>query len=317
MSDKSLIVNKSMILKPFQIFISAVKSIKIWFILLLGLYGSTYFFEIPLDAKPFVRVIMVIAVFLQIGITANVLLKRTIEQYVAYKAAKDASWQSARGLISFILQTVLWALILLLILDNLGIDTTALVTGLGVGGIAAALAINNILGDLFASLSIVLDDPFEVGDFVIVGDLMGTVEHIGIKSTRIRSLSGEQIVFSNSDLLGSRIRNYKRMKERRVVFAVGIIYETPKDKLQEVTSWIRSIIESVENTRFDRCHFKSFGAYSLDFETVYYVLEPDYNVYMDIQQKINLAIFEKFEAEGIEFAYPTQMEFHKVIENAS
>jgi small-conductance mechanosensitive channel len=169
-----------------------------------------------------------------------------------------------------------------------------------------ALAAQNILGDLFASLSIVLDKPFVMGDFIIVGSQMGTVEKVGLKTTRVRALSGEQLIFANTDLLQSRIQNFKRMQERRVVFTIGVLYETPREKLAEIPRIIREIVESQDGTRFDRSHFKEFGDFSLNFETVYYVQVPDYNVYMDVQQAINLAMFERLAAEGIEFAYPTQ-----------
>jgi small-conductance mechanosensitive channel len=207
--------------------------------------------------------------------------------------------------------------VVLFALDNVGIKVTALVAGLGVGGIAIALAVQNILGDLFASLSIVLDKPFVVGDFVILGEFMGNVEHVGLKTTRVRSLSGEQIVFSNNDLLSSRLRNFGRLRERRALFTLGVTYQTPREKLQKIPGMIKQAIESIEKTRFDRSHFKSYGAFSLDFETVYYVLGADYALYMDIQQKINLQIHEMFENEGIEFAYPTQTVFVEKGENAS
>ncbi|MGE3526922.1 MAG: mechanosensitive ion channel family protein, partial [Gemmatimonadales bacterium] len=181
--------------------------------------------------------------------------------------------------------------------------------GLGVGGVAVALALQKILGDLFASLAIVLDKPFVLGDFIIVDDYLGSIENIGLKTTRVRSLSGEQLVFSNSDLLGSRIRNYGRMFERRVVFSIGVIYQTTKEQLQAIPGIIRTAIEAQDKTRFDRSHFQKYGDFSLDFETVYYVKSPDYNIYMDIQQAINLQIFEEFGKRGIEFAYPTQTLF--------
>jgi len=191
-------------------------------------------------------------------------------------------------------------------LHNLGIDITALIASLGIGGIAVALAVQNILADLFACLTISFDKPFVIGDFIIVGDLMGTVEHIGLKTTRIRSLSGEQLVFSNNDLLGSRIRNFKRMYERRVVFNFGVVYQTSYDHLAEIPAMVKKVIGAQEQTRFDRAHFKSYGDSSLDFEVVYYVLVPDYNTYMDIQQAINMSLFRQFEKKGIQFAYPTR-----------
>ena len=192
-------------------------------------------------------------------------------------------------------------------LDNLGYNVTALIAGLGVGGVAVALAVQNILGDLFASLSILFDKPFVVGDFLIVDEHMGSVEHVGLKTTRVRSLSGEQLIFSNSDLLKSRLRNYGRMYERRVAFQTGVTYETPREKLKLIPGIMRAAIEAQQKTRFDRSHFAAYGDFSLNFETVYYVLGPDYNLYMDIQQAINLQIHEQFEAAGIEFAYPTQV----------
>jgi MscS family membrane protein len=183
------------------------------------------------------------------------------------------------------------------------------VAGLGIGGIAVALALQNVLSDLFASLSIVLDKPFVVGDFVGVGEFLGTVEYVGLKTTRLRSLSGEQIVFSNSDLLGSRLRNYKRLRERRAVFQIGVTYDTPEPKLRAIPKLLRSIVEAQQNTRFDRAHFRTYGPYSLDFEVVYFVLVSDYNDYMDIQQAINFEVFTRFQTEGIEFAFPTQTLF--------
>jgi small-conductance mechanosensitive channel len=206
----------------------------------------------------------------------------------------------------FVIRLVLWSVVALLVLDNLGVDITALVAGLGVGGIAVALAVQNVLGDLFASLSIVLDKPFVNGDFIAIGDLVGNVEHVGLKTTRVRSLSGEQLVFSNADLLSSRIKNFGRMNERRIAFSIGVTYDTPRETLRQIPEMIKRAVESEDEARFDRSHFKEFGDSALMFETVYYVLVPDYAKYMDVQQAINLSIHEQFEASRIEFAFPTQ-----------
>ena len=195
---------------------------------------------------------------------------------------------------------------ILIALDNIGVNITTLIAGLGISGIAVALAVQNILGDLFASFSIVLDKPFVIGDFIIVDDYLGTVEHVGLKTTKIRSLSGEQLVFSNADLLKSRIRNYKRMNERRDVFTIGVLYQTPHEILSQIPKMICKIIENQAQVRFDRAHFKEYGDYSLKFEVVYWIQNPDYNVYMDTQQSINLDIFKHFKEAGVEFAYPTQ-----------
>ena len=198
---------------------------------------------------------------------------------------------------------------MLLALDNMGVDISTLVTGLGVGGVAVALAVQNVLGDLFASLSIVLDKPFVIGDFLAVGDLVGNVEQIGLKTTRVRSLSGEQLIFSNADLLQSRIKNYGRMMQRRILFTIGVTYQTPREKLENIPTILREAIESQKNVRFDRSHFARYGDFSINFESVYFVTVPTYNTYMDTQQAINLRIHERFEQEGIEFAYPTQTLF--------
>lgn len=208
---------------------------------------------------------------------------------------------------------VLYCGLLLVVLQNLNVDVTALVTGLGIGGVAVALAMQNILGDLFGSLSITLDKPFVVGDFIVAGDDMGTIERIGVKTTRVRALSGEQLVFSNSDLLKSRIHNYKRMQERRVVFRVSATYETTPELLERVPGLIRRAIERLKGkTRFDRAHFFRFGDSSMDFEACYYVLSADYNTYMDVQQAILLDIARAFAAEGIAMPYPTQTLFMHV-----
>jgi small-conductance mechanosensitive channel len=186
------------------------------------------------------------------------------------------------------------------------IDLTNVIFGLGVGGIAIALAIQSTLSDVFSAFSIYFDRPFEIGDFIVVGEHSGTVKSIGIKSTRIQALSGEEITLSNQELTSARIRNFKRMHERRVVFGFGILYETSPETVERIPTMVRTIIESIDNTRFDRAHFKSFGDSSLDFEVVYYVLDSDYGVYMDIQQRINVALMKTFADERIGFAYPTR-----------
>lgn len=208
----------------------------------------------------------------------------------------------------FLLRLAVMLTVVLTVLANLGVNITAFVASLGIGGIAIALALQTILSDLFASLSIGLDKPFEVGDFIIVDEVMlGTVEYIGVKTTRLRSLGGEQLVRSNTELLKSVIRNYKRMAERRIVFSFGIRYETPLAKVGQLGSVLGEIISAIDNTRFDRAHFVKFGASSLDFEVVYYVLSSDYNTYMDIQQRINLELMQACAQRGILFARPTSI----------
>ena len=208
--------------------------------------------------------------------------------------------------LSVAVQALIWTLIVLLALDSLGVNITALVASLGVGGIAIALAAQKILGDLFASLAIVLDKPFVIGDFVVIGEWKGTVERVGLKTTRMRSLSGEQLIFSNGDLLDSRLRNFGRMQERRVMFHVGVTYQTPRQLLERIPDMLRAAVEAQAPVRFDRAHFASYGDFAINFEVVYFVNSAEYNTYMDIQQQVNLSLHTMFEEAGIEFAYPTQ-----------
>ena len=218
----------------------------------------------------------------------------------------DPSHATSTAAIGFIVRMIVWTVFLLMILDNLGVDITTLVASLGIGGIAVALAVQNILGDLFASLSIVLDKPFAIGDFISVDDMAGTVEYVGLKTTRVRSLNGEQMIISNADLLGSRIHNLKRMESRRVVFQLGVTYGTPDDVIADIPELVAHIIKEQDGVRFDRAHFSGFGASSLDFEVVYTVNSPDFNVHMDMRQAIYLGIYRSFNERGIEFAFPTQ-----------
>jgi small-conductance mechanosensitive channel len=294
-----------------------VKRTKWLFILVMGLFVGAAVITLPVSVRSVVHTIVIIVLLIQFGLWLAVAANVMIDQYRETKLAEDPSGVTTLNLLNFLSRIVIWSLVLLLVLDNLGVNITALVAGMGVGGIAVALALQAILGDLFASLSIVLDKPFVVGDFLIIGDLLGTVEYVGLKTTRLRSLSGEQLVFSNSDLLNSRIRNYGRMYERRVLFKIGVTYQTSRENLVKIPMIIRKAIEQQNKTRFDRSHFMEYGDFSLNFESVYYVLGPDYNEYMDIQQAINLNIHEQFEKEGIEFAYPTQTVFIEQATGAS
>jgi small-conductance mechanosensitive channel len=276
------------------------------FLLIVAFFLGSLVLALPDGVRQGMFTAIAVTVVVQGGLWLNAIMLFWLRRYIEQRKKTDPASAATVNAAGFIARLILWSVVLLLVLDNLGFDVTALVAGLGVGGIAVALAIQNILGDLFASLSIVLDKPFIIGDFLIIGDFMGSVEYIGLKTTRLRSLSGEQLVFSNNDLLGSRIRNYGRMYERRVVFKLGVTYQTPREKLSGIPAIIREAVETRDNTRFDRSHFQAYGDFSLNFESVYYVSSPDYNVYMDIQQAINLRIHERFEQEGIEFAYPTQ-----------
>ena len=291
-----------------NVFVSALKAIKPLFVFIIALWLGLRCidrsgFEMMVDLT------LVLALTLQAAFCISRMVNAYITHYAASQREENPGSVSAMQGLSFIAQLAIWSVAILLIVDNFGYDVNALIAGLGIGGIAIALAVQNILSDLFASLSIILDKPFVVGDFVIVGDLMGVVERIGIKTTRVKSLSGEQLIFSNADLLGSRIRNFKRMEERRVVYTFGVVYQTTPDQLGAIPPLLTTIICGQSHVRFDRAHFKNFGESSYDFEVVYYMGTPDYNQYMDTQQAINLAMCREFEKMGIEFAYPTRTIF--------
>lgn len=277
--------------------------------LLVTLFVGTRYLELPDRVDSAFTLIATVAGFLQVGLWAGAGLDFWLARYRERNIQDNPGATTAVAAMGFVGRLGLWAFVLLLMLDNLGVDVTAMVAGLGVGGIAVALAVQNVLGDLFASLSIIVDKPFVVGDFVVVGDMAGTVEHVGLKTTRMRSLSGEQLVFSNSDLLSSRVRNYKRMYERRIPFKFGVLYQTTADQLEAIPGMVRQIVEQQENARFDRAHFSGFGDSSLDYDVVYWMKTPDYGAYMDTQQAINLALVRRFEQEKIDFAFPTRTLF--------
>ncbi len=280
-----------------------------FFLAALAIFAGSRVLDLSPLAWFYINRAVIIVALVQLGFWASHAIKLFVSETRRKNLEKNPAAVTSLGALSVFARSLVWLLVVLLILANVGIEIAPLLAGLGVGGLAVALAVQTILKDLLASLSIILDKPFVVGDFLIIGDLMGAVEHIGLKTTRIRSLSGEQLVFSNNDLLESRIRNFGRMKERRVVFEVGVTYQTPREKLAAIPGLIREAILAQKGTRFDRSHFQKFGDFSLDFETVYFVAVPDFNTYMDIQQGINLHIHESFEREGIEFAYPTQTLF--------
>jgi len=291
----------------FELTATVARRTQLPFVMIFAIYGGLQVLNLPQDLQPWIFSITMGVFILQLDLWANALVDFYLIRSPQLKIEKNAARVTTLRAAAFIVKLVMAAIAAILILDNIpGVKITALVASLGISGVAVALAVQNILSDLFASLSIVLDKPFIIGDFIIVDSYMGSVEHIGLKTTRVRSLSGEQLVFSNNDLLKSRVRNYKRMAERRVVFSIGVTYQTPLEELKQIPASIREIIESQETVRFDRAHFQGYGNFALLFEVVYYVLDPDYNRYMDIQQAINLAIFQLFEERGIEFAYPTQ-----------
>jgi len=277
------------------------------FLLAVSLLAGISQMGIPEPYNKWVQYAWIVILVSQIAMWGNRMITVSVER--AFERQRQANPAAATHLMlaGLVGRIVLWSIAALVTLDNLGFNITTLMASLGIGGIAVALAVQNILGDVFSSVSIALDKPFVIGDFIVVDNFMGTVEYVGMKTTRLRSLGGEQIIFSNTELLKNRIRNYKRMQERRVAFEFGVAYETPLEEVKCIPELVRDIVAADQlATRFDRAHFKSYGDSALLFEVVYYVLDPDYNKYMDIQQGINLALLREFRARGIAFAYPTQ-----------
>ncbi len=272
-------------------------------------YGSFYLAVTSLNlnsklAKFTDDVSIIIVTFFTIKIISS-FLNFALSTYLKRKSVGESKLKEIKG-ISTILNILIWMFGIMFLLENLGFNIGTVIAGLGIGGIAIALAAQTILGDLFSYFVIFLDRPFEIGDFIVVENKSGTVEFIGIKSTRIRAIGGEMLIISNKDLTNSRVHNYKKMEKRRVVFNLGVTYQTKSEQLTEIPLIVKEIILKQPDVKFDRGHFATYGDSSLNFEFVYYVNNADYTKYMDIQQNINLSIFTEFEKRGIEFAYPTR-----------
>lgn len=274
-------------------------------------YLSFYIAASTLTLTKTIDKTLIILLIIFIAFYAGQGLSRVVDEFTKEQVAKrkkNDNIQNTSMILVFgtIFKVIIWTIILLTLLSNVGIEITPLIAGLGVGGIAIAIALQSVLSDLFSAFAIYFDKPFKEGDFIIVGNDMGTVEKIGIKTTRIKTLQGQELVISNSELTSSRINNYKNMEKRRVAFTFGIKYDTQVNKMKKINGMVKKIIDKTKLATFDRIHFKEFGDFSLNYEIVYYVESADYNVYMDVQQEINLAIKKAFEKEKIEFAFPTQ-----------
>ncbi|MGM0409626.1 MAG: mechanosensitive ion channel family protein [Bacillota bacterium] len=254
-----------------------------------------------------------VALFYIIQITQDLMIY-SLKNYWE-KKQKDINQSKMLQFIIIIIRIFVWIIGIVVLLENMNVEVTGLLTGLGISGIAIAFASQKVLADIFSYFTIFFDRPFDIGDFIIIDNYRGTVEHIGIKTTRIKSLSGEQLVFSNNDLTNSRISNYGKMKERRINFKIGVVYSTSLEKIKTIPDIIEEIISNIKKTTFDRAHFGSYGDFSLIFEVVYYVKDSDYKVYMDLQEEINLKIKEKFEELNIELAYPTQSIYLNKVED--
>lgn len=300
-----------------DVLVESVQSIRLWVYSVIALYAALKFFTLPESADFVLSAIFYFALVWQ----AIAIATQFVEYFTTAYLEKDEDGDgqvdpnsaTASDLVTLISRLLFWALGILFVLSNLGIEVTSLLAGLGIGGIAIAFALQGVLGDLFASFSIYFDKPFQIGDFIIIGADSGTVEKIGIKTTRIRTLQGEELVVSNTELTTTRVQNFKKMEERRIVTQFGITYETSQEHVREIPGIVTRIFEALEGGRLDRVHFVSFGDSALIFELVYFVESSDYAQYLTIQQAFNFDLMARFSEVGIDFAYPTQTIYTKSI----
>lgn len=300
-----------------DVVIDAVRGVRVWVYTIVSIYVALQFFVLPELAGRIVTGIFLFAVVWQVievlATFVDYFAMRFLEKDEDGDGQVDPNAAMASNMVTLMARIIFWALGVLFVLSNIGIEVTSLLAGLGIGGIAIAFALQGILSDLFASFSIYFDKPFRVGDFVVIGTDSGTVERIGIKSTRIRTLQGEELVISNAELTTARVQNFKKMNERRIVTQFGITYETEQEKVREVPGMVERIFEDLPGGRLDRVHFTTFGDSALIFEVVYYVESSDYAQYLNIQQAFNFDLMRRFAEVGIEFAYPTQTIYTKTV----
>lgn len=304
-----------------DVLVDTVRGVRAWVYMVVALYAALQFFPIPELADTIITALFLFAITWQI----IEVLVRFVDFFSTRFLARDHDGDgevdpnaaTMAHMMALVARIALWAFGGIFVLSNLGIEITSLVAGLGIGGVAVAFALQGVLSDLFASFSIFFDKPFRVGDFIIVGGDMGVVEKIGVKSTRIRTLEGQELVVSNNELTTARVNNYKKMEERRIVVQFGVTYETPAAKLRQIPEMVTRIFDGLDGTRLDRVHFAKYGDFALIFEVVYYVTSPDYNTYMDIQQSFNFTLFDRFAEAGIDFAYPTQLVYTKAVTPAA
>ena len=292
--------------KSGEVIVQTLENVHGWFYVVLALYFPIKTLALPSVLDGWVDAGFIVILILQVIVSVQFLMDHAVKRAAMEKGASENEAVAAFAGIRFVLRLVLWSIGILLILSNIGINVTSLIAGLGIGGVAVALAVQNILGDIFSSFSIYFDKPFRIGDFIIAGEHMGVVKKIGIKSTRLQALQGEEIVISNNELTSTRIQNFKQMRKRRVLLNFGVVYGTSVKKLKKANEIVEKAVKKIDGLTFDRCHFAEFGDFSLNFEAIYYVDSGDFSVYMEKQQAVNFEIKEKFEKEGIEIAFPTQ-----------
>jgi len=276
------------------------------FLFVVALFLASRHLTFPPRLERVIEIVIVCVFWLQVGLWTMASVRFGIDQRRLRSAGLDSILSGSMDVILFCAGLIIWAMVALLALDNLGVEIKPLLAGLGIGGIAIALAVQTVLSDVLASMSITLDKPFGVGDSLTIGDYQGTVEHIGIKSTRLRSISGEQIIIANADIIKARVRNFGRMGDRRAVFQFGVNYDTPTDVLAVIPGEVRKIVEAQANTRFDRCHFLTYGDTALQFELVYFMTKSDFALYADTQQAINLALLDRLRELKVQLAAPTR-----------
>ncbi|MFT5832349.1 MAG: small-conductance mechanosensitive channel [Candidatus Paceibacteria bacterium] len=297
--------------------VGAIKSVRPWVYNLVAFYVALQLYNLPMLADQIISGLLYFAFVWQGIQVVKCFIHYAVTNYIEKDedgdGIVDPAAATASDLITLISSIVLWVLGTIFVLSNIGIEVTSLIAGLGIGGIAIAFALQGVLTDLFASFSIYFDKPFRIGDYVVIGADSGTVEKIGIKSTRIRTLQGEELVVSNSELTTVRVQNFKKMEERRISSQFGITYETPQEKVQMVNGIVERAFEDIEGARLDRVHFTTFADSALLFDVVYHVESADYANFLDIQQTFNFTLMERFAELGIEFAYPTQTIYTKTI----
>jgi small-conductance mechanosensitive channel len=276
------------------------------FLFAVALFLASRHLVFPPRLERVIEIVIVCLFWLQAGLWAMAVVRFGIDRRRARSTGLDSLLTGSMDIILFCAGLIIWAMVALLALDNLGVQIKPLLAGLGIGGIAIALAVQTVLSDLLASMSITLDKPFGVGDSLTIDNFQGTVEHIGIKSTRLRSISGEQIIIANADIIKARVRNFGRMGDRRAVFQFGVNYDTPTEVLAAIPAEVRKIVEAQANTRFDRCHFLTYGDTALQFELVYFMTNSDFALYADTQQAINLALLDRLRELKVQLAAPTR-----------
>lgn len=274
------------------------------FIFTLALAFASLELDFPAQIERIIRIAIVLTFWFQVALWGMASLRFAIDRKSRKGTGLDPQLATSMDIIMFIAGLAIWTMAFLLALDNLGVQIQPLLAGLGIGGIAVALSVQTLLGDLLASMSIALDKPFVVGDALQIDDLNGTVEHISVRSTRLRSLTGEQIIIANGDIVKARVRNNGRMRDRRAAFSVNVSYDTPQEKLREIPGIVQDIVMKQPNTRFDRCHLLAMGDWALRYEVVFFMTTPDFGTYANVQQAVNLEILETLRKLDVQIAYP-------------